>query len=257
MTVRITNIQHFSLHDGSGIRTTVFLKGCNLTCPWCCNPENISFEIEEYDYNDKNDSFGYDISLDDLERKILKDEIYYDGGKGGVTFSGGEPFLQIKSLKPLLENLKEKKINICFESSLSVPTDLLDSAIDFIDELFIDIKILDKKEAKEALNLDVDLYYENLEFINNSKINKENVTFRIPLNTEYTLKESNIDLILNLIEKYSDFKVEIFKTHNLAESKYESLNKEFNQFSEIDDELIDAIYDKIKKVNSNVEIISL
>ena len=46
MTVRITNIQHFSLHDGSGIRTAVFLKGCNLTCPWCCNPENMNFEIE-------------------------------------------------------------------------------------------------------------------------------------------------------------------------------------------------------------------
>ena len=47
MTVRVTNIQHFSLDDGPGIRTTVFLKGCNLTCPWCCNPENISFEIEK------------------------------------------------------------------------------------------------------------------------------------------------------------------------------------------------------------------
>ena len=48
MAVRITNIQHFSLDDGLGIRTTVFLKGCNLACPWCCNPENISFEIENY-----------------------------------------------------------------------------------------------------------------------------------------------------------------------------------------------------------------
>ena len=62
---------------------------------------------------------------------------------------------------------------------------------------------------------------------------------------------------MDIIEKYSDFKVEIFKTHNLAESKYESLNKEFKQFSEIDDELINSVYDKIRKVNSNVELISL
>ncbi|WP_295620611.1 4Fe-4S cluster-binding domain-containing protein [uncultured Methanobrevibacter sp.] len=68
MTVRITNIQHFSLHDCPGIRTTVFLKGCNLTCPWCCNPENIDFKIEEYNHDDENDFFGYDISLDDLEK---------------------------------------------------------------------------------------------------------------------------------------------------------------------------------------------
>lgn len=257
MTVRITNIQHFSLQDGSGIRTTVFLKGCNLTCPWCCNPENIDFEIEEYTHNNKNDSFGYDISLGDLEKEILKDEVYYDEGKGGVTFSGGEPLLQIESLKPLLENLKEKGINICFETSLSVPTDLLKVAIDYIDELFIDVKLLDKKEAKEVLNLDVDLYYENLELITNSNINKDNITFRIPLNNEYTLKEDNLNLILNLIKKYSDYKVEIFKTHNLALSKYESLNKEFKQFSEIDDVLIDEIYEKIKEINSNVQIISL
>ena len=94
--------------------------------------------------------------------------------------------------------------------------------MDFIDELFIDIKILDKKESKDILNMDVDLYYKNLELINNSDIKKENITFRIPLNNEYTLKKDNIRLILNLIEKYPDFKVEIFKTHNLAKGKYES-----------------------------------
>ena len=245
------------MQDGSGIRTTVFLKGCNLTCPWCCNPENIDSKIEEYNHNDENDLFGYDISLEDLENELLKDEIYYDDGKGGVTFSGGEPLLQIDSLNPLLESLKEKRINICFETSLSVPSDLLKIAIEFIDELFIDIKILDEKESKEVLNLDVNSYYKNLELINNSKIKKENVTFRIPLNNEYTLKEGNIKLILDIIEKYPDFKVEIFKTHNLAQSKYESLNKEFIQFSVIDDETIDKVYEKIHKINSNVKIISL
>ena len=48
MKVIVTNIQRFCLHDGPGIRTTVFFKGCNLKCPWCSNPENLSFEIEEY-----------------------------------------------------------------------------------------------------------------------------------------------------------------------------------------------------------------
>lgn len=257
MTVRITNIQHFSLDDGPGIRTTVFLKGCGLACPWCSNPENIDFEIEEYSHDGKIDFFGYDISSEELENEILKDRIYYEDSNGGVTFSGGEPLLQIESLEPLLESLKEKGINICFETSLSVSQDLLEMAIEYIDDLFIDIKLLDKKEARDVLNLDVDLYYNNLELINNSSINKENITFRIPLNREYTLKEGNLDLILNLLEKYADFKVEIFKTHNLAKSKYESLNKEFNQYSEIDDELMSGIHEKIKKINSNARIISL
>ena len=181
------------------------------------------------------------------KREILKDEIYYDDGKGGVTFSGGEPLLQIKSLDPLLNNLKDKGINICFETSLSVPPDLLEMAIDYIDELFIDIKLLDNDNAKEVLNLDVEVYFENLKLIDNSN----------PLNNEYSLKENNVNLILNLIEKYFDYKVEIFKTHNLAKSKYESLNKEFKQFSEISDDLLNEVYDEIKKINSNVEIISL
>ena len=159
MTVRVTNIQHFSLDDGPGIRTTVFLKGCNLTCPWCCNPENISFEIENYIHNSQKESFGYDISLEELEKEILKDEVFYVENNGGVTFSGGEPLLQIRELKPLLKSLRSKNINICFETSLSASSDLLKIAIEYIDEIFIDMKILDKKEAKNVLNLDLDLYY--------------------------------------------------------------------------------------------------
>ena len=246
MAVRITNIQHFSLDDGPGIRTTVFLKGCNLTCPWCCNPENINFEMESYSHNNQKESFGYDIPLEELEKEILKDEVFYSENDGGVTFSGGEPLLQIKELEPLLKSLRSKNINICFETALSVPSELLEMAIEYIDEIFIDVKILDKNDAKNVLNLDLDLYFDNLELINSSN-----------LNNEYTLREENIKLILKLIERYPDFKVEIFKTHNLAESKYESLEKEFNQFSKVSDELIDEIYDKIKKLNPNVSIISL
>ena len=257
MTVRITNIQHFSLDDGPGIRTTVFLKGCNLTCPWCCNPENISFKIENYLHNNHEESFGYDISLEDLEKEILKDEVFYTENNGGVTFSGGEPLLQIRDLEPLLKNLKSRNINICFETSLSAPSDFLEMAIEYIDEIYIDIKILDKEEAKKVLNLDVDSYYKNLEIINSSQIDKNRITFRIPLNNEYTLKEDNIKNILKCIEKYSDFKVEIFKTHNLAESKYKSLNQDFTNFSAVDDNALNEIFERIKELNSNVKIISL
>lgn len=256
MTVRITNIQHFSLQDGMGIRTTVFLKGCNLNCPWCSNPENISFEIENYHHDNQSEYFGYDISLEDLEKEILKDEVFY-GDDGGVTFSGGEPLLQIKELNPLLMSLKNKNINICMETSLSVPADLLKIAIEYVDEIFIDVKILAKEDAKDILNLDTELYLENLELIDKSNIKNDKITFRIPLNNEYTLKEDNIKLILNLIQKYPNYKVEIFKTHNLAKSKYESLNRKFIQFSEISDETIDDVYEKISKINSNLTVISL
>ncbi|WP_295721484.1 4Fe-4S cluster-binding domain-containing protein [uncultured Methanobrevibacter sp.] len=256
MTVRVTNIQHFSLHDGPGIRTTVFLKGCNLNCPWCCNPENISFEIEKYVENGLKKEFGYDISLNELEKEILKDEIYYDNGKGGVTFSGGEPLLQIENIIPLLKHLKNKGINICFETSLSINSNLVSMAIDYIDELFIDIKILENEEALNVLNLNLDLYLKNLEIINHSNIKKENITFRIPLNNEYTLNENNINQIINLLKKYP-YKVQIFKTHNLAENKYRLINKKQVEIKELSDNEINEVYDKIKEITGNVEVISI
>ena len=63
--------------------------------------------------------------------------------------------------------------------------------------------------------------------------------------------------ILKCIEKYADFNVEIFKTHNLAESKYKSLNQDFTNFSVVDDNALNEIFERIKELNSNVKIISL
>ena len=74
MKVIISNIQRFSLHDGPGIRTTIFFKGCNLKCPWCSNPENIDFEIQEYEYQKEKGIYGYEIELEQLEKEILKDK---------------------------------------------------------------------------------------------------------------------------------------------------------------------------------------
>ena len=80
--------------------------------------------------------------MEDLEREILKDLAFYDNGKGGVTFSGGEPLLQIEKIIPLLESLKSKNINICFETSLSVDKTLVLMMLDYADSIYIDIKSL-------------------------------------------------------------------------------------------------------------------
>lgn len=74
MKVIVNDIQRFSLHDGPGIRTTIFFKGCNLKCPWCSNPENIDFKIVEYNYQNQKGTYGYEIELEDLEKEILKDK---------------------------------------------------------------------------------------------------------------------------------------------------------------------------------------
>ena len=239
MKVRITDIQHFSLHDGEGIRTTVFLKGCSIKCPWCANPECISSKIEK--------GFGFDISLDKLEKEILKDEPYYKTG-GGVTFSGGEPLLQIKSLEPLLKSLKLKNINICFETSLFVPAENLSIANIYADEFIADIKMLNPESCRKILKGNINQYLDNLKFLNLDK-----TTFRIPV-TEYSLNDQN--LIFELLKKYSPKKVEIFKLHNFAERKYEILDNDF-YFKEISDSDFDRFYSKLDEIYHTVNIIEI
>lgn len=106
----ITNIQRFSLHDGPGIRTTIFLKGCSLRCPWCSNPENIKPYPEKYYKDGIEGIYGKNYTCDEVYNEIIKDRAFYDEN-GGVTFSGGEALLYVNELLPLLEKLKKERIS--------------------------------------------------------------------------------------------------------------------------------------------------
>ena len=256
MKVRVSNIQRFCLHDGPGIRTVVFLKGCNLRCPWCANPENMDFDFTNYcDINTGDKSIvGYDIEAVDLYDEIIKDRSYFKLNNGGVTFSGGEPLLQIKELEPLLKKLKENNVNIAIETDLQVDTDLVKIALKYVDEFIVDVKILDRELNKKILHGDIDLYIKNIELLDKS--NKID-TFRIPLSNEYTFTKKNQELLLSFLKKYKCKVVEIFKIHNLAESKYRAIGRKIISFSLVDDTELLEFYNKIKNMDVNVKIIKI
>ena len=109
MNLRLTNIQRFSTYDGPGIRTTLFTKGCGIRCPWCSNPENLSYEIQGY-LTDRGTmkQYGKDYSVPELYKICMKDWEYY-GSEGGVTASGGEALLQAEALTELFSLLHSKK----------------------------------------------------------------------------------------------------------------------------------------------------
>jgi len=94
-TPYIFNVQKFSLHDGPGIRTTVFFKGCPLRCLWCHNPEGQNF-MPEMMAGDKDALIGRHYAVPDLIKLIRSDQIFYDQSGGGATFSGGEAMAQYR-----------------------------------------------------------------------------------------------------------------------------------------------------------------
>lgn len=249
MKIIVCNIQRFCLHDGPGIRTTVFFKGCNLRCPWCANPENISFEMQEYSYNGEIGTYGTEMELKDLEIEILKDKDFFTTG-GGVTFSGGEPLFQFENIEELLKSLKEKSINICVETALTVPEKLVDIATKYVDEFIIDMKILDK-ELIYKINGDTELYLKNLKKVFE---NDKNITIRIPLVPEYTVTDRNIEEILKVLNKYRPQKVQIFRIHTLSEMKYKTLKQDMPKFKDISDEEIEKIKKNLESKKINVEI---
>ena len=120
--------------------------------------------------------------------------------------------------------------------------------------VIVDIKILDEKKAEEKIGGCLSLYYQNLNLL--FKQNKT-VTFRIPLVKGYTLESDNVDKIIELLKKYKGSKVEIFKIHNLAESKYKSLGMKMQKFEDISDLEIEAICQRLKNENIDVEIIKI
>ena len=227
MKFQICNIQRFSLHDGDGIRTTIFLKGCPLNCPWCCNPEN------------KIKHFGKMLTIDDIVDEVMKDYQFYGNG-GGVTFSGGEPLLHYEFLNEILPILRKYKLNTCIETSLFVDSEIVKKIINQFDEIIVDVKSLEDNIVERVLGGDIDLFNKNLDII---KEYKEKIIIRTILVKNITYTNENLKKIKNFLLFFKPKRYEIFSVHNVAKSKYFKLNLPFTNFEIIE-------YNELEKVKN-------
>ena len=91
---RIFDIQRYSVHDGPGIRTIVFLKGCVLRCRWCCNPESQEYKIQTMKVLGEDKVIGRDVTVEEMIKVVEEDRPYYWRSGGGLTLSGGESLCQ-------------------------------------------------------------------------------------------------------------------------------------------------------------------
>lgn len=171
---RVFNIQRFSLQDGPGLRTTVFFKGCPLSCAWCHNPEGQAPEREVTTSESRcihcgtcrsvcpspkeclrcgacaaacptgaRQIVGRDVSSPELVEELLRDRLFFDESGGGVTFSGGEPLLQAPFLLECLARLKESGVQLAVETSGFANRDELVKAGLIADLVLFDLKLID------------------------------------------------------------------------------------------------------------------
>lgn len=232
----ITDIQRASFHDGDGIRTTVFLKGCPLSCLWCHNPECISFEKEILAYPEKCIGCGLcdegcfsgakvicgkEMTTEEVFSEIALDIPYFEGG-GGVTISGGEPMAQREFTKDLIRVCKEKGINCAIETSLIIYDEEIFKNLDFI---MADIKIWDDEVHKKYTGVSNREILENFKKLDSLGIP---IIVRTPI----------IPGVNQGIDKISEFvgglknviEYELLPYHPLGTGKAKALGKEFTEF---------------------------
>lgn len=253
--ILVGNIQRFSLHDGPGIRTTVFLMGCNIRCPWCANPENLEMK-PRFMRNGKTgemELYGNYYSVDQLYNEVIKDEPFFSDG-GGITFSGGEALLQAEQLENLWKKLKLKGINLCVETALFADQDKVEIASQYIDEFIVDVKILGKDDCRAILKGDRNQFLENIDFLFHSG---KDIYLRFPVSEPETLNDENIEMLIKFLKKYKPHKIELFSIHNLGKTKYEALGLPFKEFEKVSVAKLQEIQEMIQNIGINCEIITI
>ena len=233
----VFNIQRYSLNDGDGIRTMVFLKGCSLRCPWCSNPESQSEKIEIMINKEKAEKYknisgadeisseivGKWYSVNELINEVLKDEVFFNTSGGGVTLSGGEILNQSDFSIEFLKELKENGINTAIETCGYGDNEKFSEILEYTDTVLFDLKILDNDKSKKILLGESDIILNNLK----TASGRNNVVVRFPYIPGYTDDMGNIQMIIKVMKDNNIKNIDILPYHNYGSKKYENLNRKY------------------------------
>ncbi len=213
--LRVLDIQRSCVHDGPGVRTTIFFQGCALNCLWCQNPESISLQAGT-PLDDK-------YSIENIMEVVLRDKDYFTKTKGGVTLSGGDPLLQDpESLIKLLKKLKEEGIHIAVETALHVPWKNIEKIAPYVDLFLLDLKIVgDQDLHKKYTNQDGVLINSNINKLVDLKVN---IQFRMVIIPELNDMIGSIKSTADFLKSVSHKSIELLKYHNMYEEKAKRLD---------------------------------
>lgn len=264
----IFNIQRFSLHDGPGIRTTVFLKGCPLSCIWCQNPEGIAREpllirqqnkcVSCYSCFDRCphgaitkgqdgpivdptlcsgcflcsdicpagavEKAGQEISSTELVSDLLKDRLVFEESGGGVTFSGGEPFMQPAFLIEVLKLLKQQGIHCTIETCGYTAWRWLEQAAVLADLFLYDLKLVDENQYLQYTGISGTRILKNLKKLASLDVA---IRVRMPIIMGINDDEESLNKAAKYLLDLKIDRLELIPYHNFGEAKYEKIGRDY------------------------------
>ncbi len=265
MTGSIWNIQPFSLHDGPGIRTTVFMKGCDLNCFWCHNPEGktqdktIAFhshkcigcneclkvcpyvkdgklaffggdcikcgKCAQSCFAEAIESIGSEVTVDYIMQKLIRDKSAFEASGGGVTFSGGEPLKQADFVAEVMKACKQEGIHTAIETAIYLPFSEVEKVLPFCDYFICDLKSANSEKHLKATGIRNETIIENLRKLSTTGKLKE---IRTPVIPHFNDTKEDITAIFDIVKSFGgDIKYILLPFHNICASKYLSQGKIF------------------------------
>lgn len=222
----IFNIQKFSIHDGPGIRTVVFFKGCPLRCYWCSNPESQKGQLEKMWDNQKkaHTVVGEFKTIDEIISEVMKDEVFYEESDGGVTLSGGEVLYQAEFATELLRRLKEKGIHTASETTGFAKPEVFRNYIQQVDLLYFDVKHHDDAQHKIGTGVALKPILDNLVI---ALTEHPNLMVRVPVIPDYNDGVENAEAFAQLFQQLGVNEVELLPFHQFGDKKYTFLDREY------------------------------
>ena len=223
---RIFDIQRYSIHDGGGIRTIVFIKGCPLRCKWCCNPEGQHYNVEKMTLGGKEKIVGQDVTVGEIIDIVERDRIYYRRSGGGLTLSGGESLTQPDFAVALLKTAKERGINTAMESTGFAYFSVISRYLPYLDLYLMDIKHMNSAKHKEFTSQPNELILENAKKITDAGAR---LIVRTPVIPTFNATKEEIGEIAKFASSLKGVtQMHILPYHRIGTDKYKGLNRDYS-----------------------------
>ena len=213
----VFDIQQGGMHDGHGIRTVVFLKGCPLRCIWCHNAESICPDIQP-DLKNPGKMFGRQMSVSEVMDVVEKDRAFYEASGGGITLSGGEPMLQFEFTKALLVAAHERGIHTCLDTC-GYASKYQYRRIDSLVDLFhYDYKATDPARHELWTGVRPDEILSNLRMLYERGAE---IILRCPIIPGLNDNKEHFRAIASLAAEMPRLEIDILPHHNMGRDKWE------------------------------------